>query len=406
MNRVQSVAIHEIVVSLKRRSYLLMSFGLPVLAILATLGYTLFHTESEPKDPFADLPDKPIGYVDHSDLFGAGPGTFAVFLVPYQDEEGARKAVEDGELSSYYLIPDDYLETGQVTRFSSQFNVIETDVELFASFLVASLLKGDSPLLLQRLQSPAVVIEHQLDRSGELLAEIEGDSFSNFGLVYAFALIMMLTTFFGATQLMRSVIIEKESRAIEIALSSLKPIQLLAGKVIGQGAAGLIQMLAWLGAVLLILGITGSDIPFIGQVDLPPDLFVAAVLYFLGGYLLFAAFASGLGAISTNMREGPQYAVVYTLPAVVPLMLMPNILEAPNGAMAVFLSFFPLCAPLGMIERLVVTTVPIWQIGLSLLGGAVSAYVMVLLAARFFPAGNLLSSEAFSWGRFATGWRK
>lgn len=392
MNRIWNVSLQELVANFKRRSYLLMTFGVPALAIIVVLAITLFKADDEPEDPFADLPDEPIGYVDHSGLFG-DPGDFGAYLIRYESQATAQDDARSGRLSCYYLIPEDYLETGQITRVSPQFNIAASDMALFESFLLTELLGEDSPLLLARLQSPAVVHEHQLDRSGELVTEIKGDSFANFGLVYGFALIMMVTMFFSSTQLMRSVITEKENRMIEIVLSSLRPIQLLAGKVLGQGLAGLVQILTWLGGVLLLIRLTGSDIPFVGEIELPPSLFAIAVLYYLGGYLLFAAFSAGIGAISINLREGPQYSMVFTLPAVLPLMFLSNILEAPNSTVAVALSFFPLSAPLGMIERLAITIVPGWQIVLSLvvLFGSVGAGLW--LAARLFRVNTLLSGQ-------------
>jgi ABC-2 type transport system permease protein len=394
MNRIISVVAQELVTSFRRRSYLLMTFGVPLVAILLVVGYLLFQGDGngEPEDPFANLPDQPIGYVDLSGRF-PDPGDFAAFLVRYPDEASARADVQSGKLSSYYLIPADYLATGQVTRFSSQFNIIESDMGLFESFLLTQLLQADSPLLLARLEQPAHVVEHQLDSSGQAVTEIEGDSMSNYWLVYTFAMILVMSTFFSAGQVTRSVITEKENRMIEVVLSSVRPLQLLAGKMLGQGVAGLIQVVAWLAGILLIIQITDANIPFLGTVDLPFSVFVVTFLYFLGGYFLFAAFAAGVGAISGNMREGPQYAVIYTLPAVVPLILLPVILESPNGTLAVVLSLLPFCSSLGMIQRIVITAVPGWQIALSLAVLGLSILVALWLSARLFRVNTLLSGQ-------------
>lgn len=394
MNRIGSIVVHELLSNFRRRSYLLLTFGVPLLAIIAVLVIILVRAgrEDEPEDPLADLPDKPAGYVDHSGLF-ENPGVYAPFFIPYETEAEAAAAVEAGELSSYYLIPKDYLATGQITRASLQFNLIESDMALLESFLVATLLEDDSPYLLARLESPAYFVEHQLSQSGELVTEIEGSSMSNFALVYGFALIMMMTTLWSSSQLMSSVVEEKENRVIEIVLSSVRPMQILAGKVIGQGLSGLINIGAWLAGILVIVQITGAEVPLIGTIDLPLSTYLVALLYFIGGYLLFAAFASGIGAISVNMREGPQYSVVYSLPAVVPLIFMPSIMEAPNGALAVALSLIPICAPLGMMERIVVTVVPVWQIVLSLFFLFATVLGTLWLSSRLFRVNTLLAGN-------------
>ena len=395
MQRIFTVIRRELVANFKRRSYLVMTFGLSVLAIVIVVGVMVFQGDDRDSTPSLFEQEenaKPTGYIDESGLFPF-PGQFAGQLIAFESQEAAREAVLSGELVAYYVIPADYMESGEITRHSVQFNLLASDTGLIESFLVTSMLANDSPLLLARLQSPATVLEHQLDKSGETVTEIEGDNFSKFGLVYGFALIMLFSTFFNANYLMRSVIEEKENRMIEIVLSSLRPAQILIGKLIGQGAAGLLQILVWLGTIGLLVQITDAQIPFIGAVDLPASTFAVALLYFLGGYMLFGAFASGIGAVSTNMREGPQYSVVYTLPAVVPLMFMSQLMAAPNGPLAVGLSLFPMTAPLGMIERLAVGAVPGWQIALSLVLLYASVGGALWLAGRVFRVNTLLSGQ-------------
>ncbi|MBN1315911.1 MAG: ABC transporter permease [Anaerolineales bacterium] len=394
MNKIRSIVEQELKNHFTRRSFLFMSFGLPLLTIILISGYVLIKGDAgeKPKDPFSDLPDEPIGYVDHSGLFEY-PGMFGKYLINYPDENEAKQDVKKGKLASVYVIPEDYIQTGQIDRYSNQFNVVEFDAAVIESFLLSTLLKNDNPLLLTRLQSPINFLEYQLNQSGEPITEIEGDSFNNFWLVYVFALALMLPTFFSAGQLTRSVIIEKENRMIEIILSSLRPIQILAGKVIGNGTAGLVQFIAWFAAIMVVIKIAGGAIPFIGVVDLPLWIYAIAILYFIGGYSLFAAFASGIGAISSNMREGPQYAIVYTLPATIPLFILPSILESPNAAAPVILSFFPLSSPLGMIERITITSVPGWQIGISLLLLYTSVVFALWLASRLFRVNTLLAGQ-------------
>ncbi len=394
MNRIWAIVIQELVANFKRRSYLLTALGVPLLAIAIVLGVMLFRGDDagKPEDPLENLPDLPTGYVDLSGRFPS-PGQFALFLKSYEDADAAEAAVLAGAIGSYYLIPADYMQTGQVTRYSQQFNVIESDMGMVESFLVITLLGDDNPLVLARLQSPAAVTEHQLSRTGELVTEIEGDSFDRYWLVYGFAMIMLMSTMMSASQLMRSVIIEKENRMIEVVLSSLRPTQVMIGKVLGQGAAGLIQIVLWLVGIVVIIQITDANIPYLGAVDVPSSFIVIMVLYYLGGYLLFAAFSGGIGAISQNLREGPQYAVVYSIPAVLPLFFITQILDAPNSTLAIVLSFFPLSAPLGMVQRMAITTVPGWQVAVSLVLLFLGVAVALWFSARLFRVNTLLAGQ-------------
>lgn len=396
MQKILQIITQEIKSHFARKSYLFMTFGFPLIVIVLIVGQQLFFSGKSKKsdDPFKDLPKEPIGYVDYSGLFDY-PGLYGKYLIRYDDENSAKTDVQNGKLASVYVIPQDYIESGQIIRYSTQFDFVESDLSLMKAFLVNTMLEEDNPLLLTRLQSPITLLEYQLDQSGNPVTEIEGSGFNNFGLVYSFALALMLPTFFTAGQLTRSVIIEKENRVIEIVLSSLRPMQLMVGKVLGNGAAGFIQFLLWLLAIVVSVKITGGEVPFIGTIDMPAWVYGVAVLYFIGGYLLFAAFASGVGAISANMREGPQYALVYTLPATLPFFFITSILESPNSITAVVLSFFPLSAPLGMIERIAISSVPGWQIAASLLLLFASVVFALWFSARLFRVNTLLSGQLF-----------
>ncbi|MEW5987507.1 MAG: ABC transporter permease [Chloroflexota bacterium] len=392
MGKTWTVCWQEILVNFKRRTYLLVTFGVPLLAAVIVLAVTLSQSRQDTADPSGDLPKTPTGYVDHSGLF-AGPGSLAGLLISYDSEEAARLDVAAGELGAYYLIAADYLTTGVVTRYSTQFNVAAGDIGLFEAFVTASLLEDENPLVAARLQSEWVVVEHELDSTGAEVTEAVGDGMDRFWLVYAYTMVLLLSTFLSAGQLTRSVVEEKENRTVEMVLSSIRPFPLLAGKLAGQGLSGLLQVVVWLVSALLLTRVAGGQIPFLISAEISPTLGGLAILYFVTGYLLFGACAAGIGAVSTNMREGPQYATLYSLPAVLPVMFLGLIVEAPNGTMAVAFSLFPLTAPLGMIERLVVTAVPHWQIGLSLALLATSVALAIWLAARLFQVQTLLSGQ-------------
>ncbi|MCL7454640.1 MAG: ABC transporter permease, partial [Anaerolineae bacterium] len=122
-------------------------------------------------------------------------------------------------------------------------------------------------------------------------------------------------------------------------------------------------------------------------------------------YLLFSSIMVAAGALANNAREGGQVTWLLIIPLMPTLMFGPSFVEQPHGTLALVLSLFPFSAPSAMVTRLAVADVPIWQILISLAGLAVTAYVFILLAGRFFRAGNLLSQQAFSWRRLATAWR-
>jgi len=112
------------------------------------------------------------------------------------------------------------------------------------------------------------------------------------------------------------------------------------------------------------------------------------------------------GAIAPTAREGNQVIWLLVLPLLPTLMFGDLFVEEPNNPLTLVLSLFPFSAPSAMVTRLAVGEVPLWQIVVSVAGLALTTYLMVVLAARFFRADNLLSDAPFSWRRLATGWRE
>ena len=396
MNKVWSIVRHEISTAMKRRSYQFMTFGIPLLAAVIVLALIAFQGDDESdasENPLADLPEQPLGYVDYSGLF-QNPGELTGVLVPYTDEAAAEAALEKDEISSLYVIAPDYLQSGNVTHKSKQLGLFDSqDTELFRAFLIINLLQDENPQLLLRLYQPARVIEHQLDATGTELSQMDEEERygSNFILVYGFAMILLFSTFIPSGYLLQSIVQEKENRTIEIVLSSLRPAQLLTGKVLGQGAVGLVQVLVWLSSAWALFNLAEGQLPALSGVDLSPNKILILLLYFLGGFTLTACLQAGVGAISTSMKEGPQYASFFTLPMVIPLWLLSIFIETPNSTLAVVLSLFPLTAPLAMVQRIAITVVPWWQLvlSLSLLAGFIA--LTLWMAAKIFRVQTLLS---------------
>jgi ABC-2 type transport system permease protein len=183
----------------------------------------------------------------------------------------------------------------------------------------------------------------------------------------------------------------------EVLLLSLRPRELMAGKLLGLSVVALLQMLAWAGGSLLFLKQGRGLISSLSQVNLPPGFFVWAVLFFLLGYLVYASLMGAIGTLAPDLREAGQFTFILLIPLIAPLILNTAFAEAPNGAVATFLSLFPLTAPTAMITRLVSAPVPLWQTAASLAGLAITTYLILAISARFFRPETLLSSSELKW---------
>jgi ABC-2 type transport system permease protein len=214
---------------------------------------------------------------------------------------------------------------------------------------------------------------------------------TDFVLVYVFAMIFIVTVFTVSRYLMQSVVEERETSMVEIIISSIRPAPLLIGKILAMGLLGLIQMGMLLGVGAFILVQLSASEDALTTIDIQPQALVLMLIYFIGGYLFLGSLFAGVGAISTSMREGPQIAAVFSLPAVAPLWVTFIFATDPHGTLPVALSLFPLTAPLAMIMRIAIADVPLWQIVLSigLLGLAIGGAMW--FAGRLFRVRTLLS---------------
>jgi ABC-2 type transport system permease protein len=196
---------------------------------------------------------------------------------------------------------------------------------------------------------------------------------------------------------------EKESRILESLLCEVSAEELLTGKLFGLGAVGLLTVGVWMGLGFAVSGPALALLP----VHLQLSLALVAALYFLFGYLFFGSIMTGIGAVTNNMREAQQFAVWFTFANFVPFIMIVKILGHPSEPLAVGLSMFPPTAATAMMLRLTApaSSVPPWQIGLSIALLAGSAWMALRFASRVFRIGLLMYGktpnlpEILRWAR-------
>jgi ABC-2 type transport system permease protein len=424
MRNIWLVMKHDIGVTVRQRSFWIFTLLVPAL-LLAVNAYSIIQRGGlSSTDPDADRQEatsasladlSALGLVDEAGLIAEMPPGFPPDLfVRFPDEAAARAALEAGEITQYVHLPADYVATGEINVYDQSFQLFSTGENMGVAFgsnqewvlpyVINYNLVGDQQLL-DALQNPvpsalaefhALQPKAQDDTETQAMAELVA---SVMPYIYYFLLVM------GSSYLMRSVVAEKENRTAEVLLLSLNPRELMIGKMLAMSLVMWLQVVVWVGGGILILN-RGAEVLNMARFTFPPGFLVWALLFLVFGYLLFASVMAAAGAIAPTAREGAQVTWLLILPLMPTLMFGPAFLEDPNGTLSVVLSLFPFSAPSAMVTRLAVAQVPLWQIVVSLAGLALSAYLFVLLAARFFRAGNLLSDESFHWRRLATGWRK
>jgi ABC-2 type transport system permease protein len=400
MNKVLLVARREFRQRIRKRAFLLTSIGMPL--IILVLSLTTGVTGSTPQRPTAQGPaglsQGVIGYVDQANVIHSLPqGIPAASVVSFPDVASARAALAAGRVVAYYVVPPDYRDTGQVQRVSKELPLTPTDTELLDQILVTNLLAEANVQNAAQLRDP-------FGPKGLAFVNVssQGETGAQGGQMVGFfvAIVVMLPLFTSGGFLFQSLVQEKSSRVLEILLLSLRPRQLLTGKLIGLGALTLVQYLIWIALAGLAFLITGQGTPrLLAGVSLTPAEVLLIIPYALGGYLLYASLMAGVGALSPDMESSRAWVFVLSLPMLVPLYVWTSIVSAPNGPLAVALSLIPFSAPMTMLMRMTGTSVPAPQIVLSLalllLGGIGIAWLM----ARLFRVQTLLSGESLSLAR-------
>jgi glucan biosynthesis protein C len=215
-----------------------------------------------------------------------------------------------------------------------------------------------------------------------------------------FALLLGLSLMLGATSLINGLGEEKESRLIQVLFSSVSVRQLLVGKVLALGLAGLLQVLVWLLSTPLLLGLASASFGgFLSRMQIPINFFVLGIIYFILGYLLFAVLSIGIGAISSNAKEGNTLALFYTLGSFVPLWLSSLNMFFPNNPIWVVLTIFPVTAPIMTMLRLGTSVVPAWQIAASIAVLALSIVGGLSLSIRIFRMHMLMYGKRPSFAQ-------
>ncbi len=299
------------------------------------------------------------------------------------------------------MIPSDYLATGKLQRYSNQVNPFGDSLQssLVELLLSTSLYPDNDSSYAFLLQQPTTQLKVEGPDGPINKAANEGERMqSAFTLGMGLALLLYISIFSSANLLLQSLIEEKENRVIEVMLSSLNPRSLLQGKILGLGLLGLIQVGIWITIGAVVTGQGASLSSMMANVEIPLGAWFLALISFLLGYAMYASLMAGIGAVANTMRESSQLTVIVGLPIIIPLVFLSIIIDQPNGGFTTGLSIFPLTAPVVLTIRSVLTSVPLWQIALSISLMVLTVIGLQFVTARMFRASTLLRGSKASVG--------
>lgn len=405
MNKSLMIAKYEFLKTVKRKEFILMTLGFPLFFILIMLVPLLLAGTSSPeylnlgyidKTNSFEFPDEITvrgsmifsneipGVTNNQELDGTNNEKYPIIkFTQYSDVASAKQDLGSGTLSGYLIIPEDYIKTGIVESYVIG-KLTDIPKKELSELMVNNLLKDKvDEETLQRVKDPITFKQFSVETTGEVSEKGLSDLLEDFALPYLTGILLLISIFTSSGYLLQSVAEEKESRIIEILLSSVTPIEMLTGKIVGLGSVGLLQIAIWLS-----VGFAG--LIYVFALSINPFLLILSLAYFILGFLLFASMMGAVGAISGSMRESQQLIPIFTFPAIAPIFFMQVLITEPEGTLSMFFSMFPLTSPVAMLIRMGVSDVPLYQIAVSLIILMVSVYFVIIISARLFRVGLLM----------------
>lgn len=401
MNKILLIIQREYITRVRKRAFIVMTLLVPTLigGMYATIAYLAKNNNEKVHT---------IEVVDQTNRFKGQFRDSKVlkFQYPQKSIDEVKKSLTDDDLALY--IPTSKKDS--VTLYSKKKNTLNVsdDIQQRMNDIVVSdsLVKmGVDTTPLHKVKSNVVIKTAEITDRGDQSTNIG----SAYALSFAGAVLIYMSLFIYGAQVMRGVIEEKTSRIIEVIVSSVKPFQLMAGKIIGVGLVGLTQFALWITLSYLATKMFGHDgASQNGTVKFLQTMASSAVyellcfgFYWLTGFLLYSALFAAVGSAVDSETETQQFMFPITLPLLFTYLLSVSYLfQAPDSPLAVWLSMIPFTAPVAMMVR-IPFHVPDWQLAISMALMIIGFIFTTYIAARIYRVGILMYGKKTSFKELA-----
>lgn len=422
----------EYLTRVKKKSFLIITFLTPILFAALMFLPAILMVNSEKLEE-----KKTIAVCDESSFFkGKLEDTDSnSFTYPDQDIDELKTLVKAGVYDGVLYIPATQLNIPSSAELYSQNTLPITLTSHIKSTMKQTiehqklLASGIDPDIVK--SATATVVTLQTVRMDEVNGEeVEKKSFGEFEMILGLILAMVIyfVVFLFGSQVMRGVIEEKTNRIIEVLICSVKPFELMMGKIIGIALVGLTQFVLWIvlsfGIYTAVTVATGTpdllsngtvmseQITDVQQVtegnemlnevmDVIHSINFSTILwcflfYFIGGYFLYAAMFAATGSACDNETDSQQFTLPISIPLILAIVCSTAIANAPNSSLSIWLSMIPFTSPVAMMLR-IPYGVPYWQIGVSIAILVLTFIVFTWLAAKIYRTGILMYGKKVSW---------
>lgn len=424
-SKVRTVAAFEFRSTVSRKGYLITTFGMPLFVMLyglliSTIGFFVVDSKSrikvygvvdhaavlalhgdterrgieippevrsamEASGQAAEL-DNALGFADHK-----------VFR-PFDDRDTAQAALLDDSIAGFFVLQPDYIDTGRIEEyFGEGIGLTNSDGREALEGLLLERLLADrvEPRIAERASAPIAVRDSwTVKPNGEIEERSRMATLARLIVPLLFTVLLFTSLMMSAGYLVQGTALEKENKVVEVLLSSANPDEVLTGKLLGLGGAGLLQVGVWFGMMILGGVAFAAALTSFG-VQVPWLAMGVGLLFFVTGYLFMGSLMLGFGSLGSTTRESQQLTTVWTLLAVLPMMFIGLFIAAPHSLPALIMTWIPFTAPVTVILRLTLEPEGIvwWEIAGSLAVLIASTWFALRLGARLFRIGLLLTGS-------------
>ncbi len=309
-----------------------------------------------------------------------------------EKKDQIRQDVEKGLVDAILIIPEDIFDMGSVTYMSKSVSDIDLIQKLrngISDFVNNERLKqaGLDPVLVKKLTRKINIQTIKVVKGEEKKRGFDQEYVSSM----IFLLILYITIIMYGSSILRGVIEEKNSRIIEVLLSSTNSFQLMMGKLFGVGAVGLVQYIIWAGMGIAGFIVAMNSMPQLAEfVNISPITLLYFVLFFIIGFFTFSTLYMAVGAMSSDMQDAQSLSTPVTMLIVLPFLISFMVIKDPTTEVSQILSFIPFFTPLIMFLRISLVMPPWWEIVASLAINGITIVGLTWISARIYRVGILM----------------
>jgi ABC-2 type transport system permease protein len=441
MNKISTIINREYLTRVSKKSFIIMTILAPILMAALIVVPTILMSSQE-------MDYKKIAVIEeNTDLFRGSLKNTKTLEFVYLDDVNVNDLKKTFEEAGYYgilYISSELVNTPNAIQLISKKQPPIADLQYMENSLEKEIEKQklmaynieNLDEIMKNVESNVSIQTQKIDDSGQIKDTSTGIAMA---LAYIGGFLMYMLVFMFGSQVMRGVIEEKTSRVVEVIVSSVKPVQLMMGKIIGIALVGLTQFLIWILLTVAIVGVVKSTVfkdrkiteiaqtvpqnlmdedqpataqqqieqanpqlsefsrMFESAMNQPWGLIIFSfIFYFITGYLLYASVFAAIGSAVDNETETQQFMLPVTIPIILALMVAMGTMQNPESSLSFWCSIIPLTSPIVMIAR-IPFGVPAWQIILSMALMVVTFIAFVWMAAKIYRTGILMYGKKTSW---------